>query len=323
MYQTIDKAAAIPELRGIASAYYHEDGTLSECILSEKNIIPTLYGDMIPRYGPEEVRKKYNHSISFYPGGALKSMALEEQTEINTSLGTFPAELVTFYESGSVKRIFPLNGKITGYWTEADEGQLCREYRFSFPFGSFKAKIISLCFYENGNLKALTLWPGETIILKNKADLYPVRIGFSLYEDGSLKSLEPAYDITLATPIGNLCAFDADALGMNAENNSLCFKKNGSIHSLKTSVSRIEVHNKNGNSVIMAPGVKPDPLEDDRSVILPLKITFEGSNAKFEGENPGVYPLSTTGFSVINDDTAKDNRTFACGDCSSCSLCGR
>jgi hypothetical protein len=321
LYEIINETAVILELRGIADSYCYEDGTLKDCILNEANVIKTRYGELIPKYGHEEARTKYNHSISFYKSGAVKSIAMEKQTNIITILGTFPAELVTFYESGALKRLFPLNGKISGYWTETDEEQLCEVFQFRFPFGSFKAKIISLCFYENGNLKALTLWPGETVILKNKADLYPVRIGFSLYEDGGLKSVEPAYELTLATPIGNINAFDENALGICGETNSLCFKKNGTIHSLTTSSSKIAVFDKDGTVDILEPALKPDPLEEDKFMIIPLKITFEGHHVKFEGDTTRVYDLYTSRFSVANDSMPKAASGFSCGDCSSCSLC--
>ena len=34
------------------------------------------------------------------------------------------AEQVSFYESGALKRIFPLNGTLSGYWTQEDEAKL-------------------------------------------------------------------------------------------------------------------------------------------------------------------------------------------------------
>ncbi|HEX2925238.1 MAG TPA: hypothetical protein VHP38_03115, partial [Ruminiclostridium sp.] len=211
------------KLSGIVSAFCYDSGRIKECILSQKNIIHTKYGKLIPKYGPDEVRRKYCHSISFYESGAVKSISLETSTRIETPLGTFPAELVTFYENGSLKRIFPLNGHLNGYWSEADEEKLCEEFQFSFPFGSFRTKIIGLCFYECGSLKSMTLWPGETVILRTSFGLLPVRIGFSLFESGKLKSAEPAYEITVSTPIGSVEAYDENVVGIHADCNSLCF----------------------------------------------------------------------------------------------------
>ncbi len=309
------------KLTGINKSEYYVNRVLKNCSLDEENTIPTKYGNLIPKYGPEELRKKYTPSVSFYGSGAVKSIALEKQTDIITPIGSFPAELITFYESGAIKRLFPLNGKISGYWSEADEEQLCREFKFWFPFGSFKTKIISLCFYESGNLKAMTLWPGESIYLKKQVDIFPARIGFSLYEDGSLKSLEPAYELLIATPIGNISVYDESAIGISGELNSLCFKKDGSLRSLVTSSSKVMVSAQDGSSETFEPILRPDPFEEDKFILIPLKITFDGEHVIFEGEKKKVYEMSQFGFSVLNDVTPKNSSSFSCGDCSSCSLC--
>ncbi len=320
-----DMARAM-NFKGIASKNCYEDGTLKDCILNEENCVSTAYGELTPKYGPEEARSKYHPSVSFYRCGAIKSIALEKQTKISTTIGVFPAELVTFYESGALKRLFPLNGKISGYWTESDEEGLCEVFRFSFPFGSFKAKIISLCFYENGNLKAVTLWPGETIILKNRVDLYPVRIGFSLYEEGLLKSIEPAYELILETPIGNIKAYNQSAIGISGEANSLCFNRDGSIKALATSDSKIEVYSRDGSVQLMEPIVQPDPLEEDKVTIIPLHISFEGQKVKFQGSSAQIFDTYTNRFKVIESQISgaySDGAAsrISCGDCTKCSLC--
>jgi len=322
MIDTINsKTSVYDKLIGVTDEYRYENSSVRDCILNQENFISTKYGNLIPKYGAEEVRRKYTPSLSFYESGAVKSISLEKQNDIITPLGTFPADLVTFYESGVIKRLCPLNGKITGYWTEADEEKLCQEFQFRFPFGSFHVKIISLNFYENGNLKSMTLWPGESIILRTELGLLPVRIGFSLYEDGKIKSIEPTYEIELATPIGNIKTYDENALGICGDSNSLCFKKNGSIHSITTFSSKIVIVSKDGLLETFEPVVKPDPLEEDHLVIVPLKITFENHQVKFEGEETRTYDINTTKFTVANDEMLKSSASFSCGDCSSCSLC--
>ncbi len=314
------------DLKGISSKNYYQDGSLKDCILNEENYISTAYGELVPKYGPEEARSKYHPSVSFYKSGAIKSIALEYQTRITTTQGVFPAELVTFYESGAIKRLFPLNGKISGYWTEADEEGLCEAFRFSFPFGSFKVKIISLCFYESGNLKAMTLWPGETIVLKINSELYPVRIGFSLYEDGQLKSIEPAYELSVETPIGDIKAYNYSAIGISGEANSLCFSRDGSIKALATSNTKIEVYSSDGSVELMEPMIRPDPEEEDKFIILPLLISFEGRSVKFQGNYTRIYDMQTTRFKLMcaqNTSAASSAvpSAFSCGDCSKCSHC--
>jgi len=322
MIETINSVPSVYDnLIGVTTTSCYKSGLAKDCILNQKNLISTKYGDLIPKYGTEEVRRKYSPSLSFYESGPVKSIALEKQIDIVTAIGTFPADLVTFYESGAIKRLFPLNGKLSGYWTEADEEKLCKNFQFNFSFGSFSVKIINLNFYENGNLKAMTLWPGESIILRTELGLLPVRIGFSLYENGKIKSIEPSYEIGIATHVGNVIAYDASALGLCGDRNSLCFNKDGSISSLVTSSSKIEVFNPNGTVETMQPSIKPDPIVEDQFVIIPLKITFENQYVKFEGENTEVYDVTTSRFTVINDETPKSSSS-SCGDCSSCKLCG-
>lgn len=309
------------ELTGISTVSYYKDGSIKDCMLNEENTVDTGYGALVPKYGPEDARRKFNHSMSFYPSGAVRSMALERQSGIPTPLGVFPAELVTFYESGALKRLFPLNGKISGYWTETDEGTMCQEFQFRFSFGSFKAKIISLCFYESGQLKALTLWPGETVYLRTSLGLMPVKTGFSLYEDGSLQSVEPAYELTITTPIGYIDVFDEAAIGICAESNSLCFDQSGNISSLVTSSTRITVMDNTGKTTIQEPALRPDPFEEDKYLIVPLKISFEGSKVKFECKESYEYDLKTTRFNVLSDGISRAAAGFSCGDCSTCNLC--
>ena len=308
-------------LLGIVSAFCFESGRIKECILCEKNVIETEYGNLIPKYGEDEVRKKYCPSISFYESGKVKSISLESSTLIKTSLGTFPAELVTFYESGSLKRLFPLNGKLSGYWSQDEEEKLCEEFQFNFPFGSFKTKIIGLCFYESGNLKSMTLWPGETVFLRTSHGLLPVRIGFSLYENGKLKSVEPAYEITLPTLIGELTAYNENALGINGDSNSLVFTESGNIKSLCTSSSKVAIFEKDGSFETMKAIIKPDPFEEGIFSLIPLEISFEGHYVKLNCDKKLIYDINTTRFTVINDTVINSGPGLSCTDCSSCSLC--
>jgi hypothetical protein len=48
-------------------------------------------------------------------------------------VGTYPAELVTFYESGNSKRFFPLNGKISAFGARRTRKNLTKSFIFSFP----------------------------------------------------------------------------------------------------------------------------------------------------------------------------------------------
>jgi len=211
------------DLKGVVSAEFYSNGILKECILDEYNEIYINYGKLVPSYENEGVRKKYTKSVSFYETGEIKSIALQKQKPINTRIGIIPAEFITFYPSGNIKRIFPLNGKISGYWTEDDEYNLAEEFKLNFEVGVFKTKFISLQLYDNQEMKSITLWPKERIKLSLPIGDVEVKTGISFYKGGKIKSLEPSKPILINTPIGSINAYDTTALGIHGDSNSLCF----------------------------------------------------------------------------------------------------
>lgn len=308
-------------LWGIERAEYYESGALKNCMLGQKNEIKTPYGTLVPKYGPETERSRFSPSAAFYENGALQSMTLEKQTMIKTPVGEHLAEFVSFYESGALKRFFPLNGKISGFWGEEDEGKLCEALHFKLDCGSFNAKIIGMYFYESGKLKSMTLWPGEDIILKTNCGLLPVRNGFSLYESGNVKSVEPAYEITIASPIGNITIFDETACGINGDENSLQFSEEGNISSFKTSRAKIAAHPIGKSQCIIEPALVPDSIDPEEMIKVPMTIILSKDSVTINTEkNTYEFDLTKTTFTVIND-IPGDSQSSSCGDCSSCSAC--
>jgi len=266
-------------LSGFSTRSFHVDGTLHTCILQSENRLSTPVGELIPQYRVAELgerHKKHRSSVEFFEDGTLKSAALDTAMPVNTPLGVFKAELVTFHEDGSLKRLFPLNGQIDGYWSEKNEGDLAERLSFNLPVGSFTAKIISLLFYPCGALRSVTLWPGEKITINTPVGPMLVRTGFSLYEDGSLRSAEPATATELATPIGPIKAFDAEMVGMTADLNSVQWCPKGTLRSLKTIHTGLRVRNGEVEAVV-------EPLETASLINLngrrtvPMKIDFEGT----------------------------------------------
>ena len=270
-------------LKGITNIEYYTEGVIKECKLSEYSKIKTTYGDLIPQYDEAEVRRKYKRSIAFFESGNLKSISFQNQTSINTSIGKLPAEFASFYESGKVKRIFPLNGKITGYWTEENEYELSEELEFHFEFGSFKKKIIGINFYESGSVKSLTLWPKDFINILSPYGMIETRIGFSLYPNGAIKSCEPRRQTLINTIIGELHAFNFDAIGLNADTNSLNFKENGTVKSLYTSLDKITIKDAFGQSQVHEPGLKPNNFNDLIMDVIPLNVEFYLGKVKISG----------------------------------------
>jgi hypothetical protein len=191
-------------------------------------MLVTHVGELVPFY-TETHRRKNKCSVEFHKNGMVKAVALNEIQEIQTPIGEFPAELVTFYETGELKRFFPLDGKISGMWSEEEEKSLAIPLSFEFPFSSFTAIISGIAFYKTGDIRSITLFPGEKIPISTEYGEIPARNGFSLYESGKLESLEPALPFVIQTPTGPRRAFDPNAIGVNADINSLVFSEEGKI----------------------------------------------------------------------------------------------
>ncbi|MBP1737405.1 MAG: hypothetical protein H6Q60_1286 [Oscillospiraceae bacterium] len=310
-------------LHGVSSTMLEADGTLESCMLTEENTIETGYGPVIPKW-QEDVRKKNIPSISFYPDGTLKSVALEQQQLISTPLGTLPAEFITFYPDGALRRVFPCNGKITAYWSEEEEAALCPSLSFSLPVAELQAKLTAIHFYHGGALNSMSLWPGETVSVRTPQGSMPTRIGFSLHEDGSLQSMEPPYPIDVTTPIGVIPAFDPDALGIHGDSNSLSFLPDGSIQTVTTMDTRIEIIQPGGQSVFFGPTAQSDPLLDDQFITIPVRLSFEADHVTPENAvGQKRFSLTDCGFRVIPiEGDLTGARRMNCGDCSTCNKCG-
>lgn len=306
----------------VACRFYDEEETrLKDCILKEQNILRTKFGELVPQYSADDVRRKYVKSVSLYESGKLKSVSLENQTGIETPMGEFPAELVTFYESGEIKRVFPLNGKLSGYWSELEEQELAMPFRFEFDFGSFASRVIALHFYQSGALRSLSLWPGETVTLRTPAGKIPVRAGFSLYENGALQSVEPAAPVPIPTGIGTVTAFDPNVTGIHADSNSLEFDENGRLRSLVTADVKIIACPKDDAMQVIKPVMKSHPLEDDVLIPEPLRIDFYETHVAVICDCKYLFPLESTTFTILP--FRYEGGTPNCGgNCAGCSGCG-
>lgn len=304
-------------LSGCIGVESDADGNVTACSFEEENRIALPCGTLIPRWGEENVRRKAIASVRFFPGGALRRVALESQTPVRTPLGPLPAELVTFYEDGALQRVFPLNGKLSGYWSEQDEAKLAVPVPFRFPFGSFSVKIVSVHFYRSGKIRSITFFPGEQAVLQTPAGPAAVRIGFSLYEDGALRSAEPAQPVLLRTPIGGIRAFDPGAVGIHADNGSLRFTKEGRIRTVTAYGQKVEIRRAGLPPETVAPLVRPSPLDETKTIVIPVSIRFEAGRVLLDNGSPHRYPLSECSFSVLPAE-----RSASCADCSLCGKCG-
>jgi hypothetical protein len=279
-------------LRGVMFDGYFKNGVLKECTLVEKNRINTPLGLLIPQYEDDGVRRKFTSSLSFYQNGALKKLSLQEQTEVDTPIGKIPAELLTFYDSGALMRVFPLNGKISGYWTENSEYGLAKSMQLNFPFGKIESKIICVNFYESGSVKSLTFWPREKLFINTPYGEIPIRIGLSLYENGSIKSVEPLKPYAVSTPIGTIMAFDIDAVGISGDLNSLKFNENGTVAELKTISNSIEVIKSDETVTHYEPTLVISHFSDELMAIKPLIVSFCDGKVYFGEDKKYSHDIS-------------------------------
>ena len=283
------------ELKDISTIDFYTNGVIKECKLNKYSEIQTVYGNLVPQYDGAELRRKYKRSLSFYENGNLQSISFQEQTIIDTSIGKLPAELAVFYENGNIKRIFPLNGKITAYWTEQNEYKLAEELDFSFKFGTYRIRIIGINFYEDGNIKSMTLWPKDFVEVLSPCGIIETRIGFSLYPNGVIKSCEPRRQTLINTKIGELHAFDVEAIGINGDTNSLNFYEDGTLKSFRTSLDIITIKDTNGQVKTHEPGLKTNKFNPLAMDVVPLNIVFSLDKIKIDGNE---YSLKDNEFCI-------------------------
>lgn len=280
--------------------------------VDEYSELKVLDYNLVPLYGFVDERRKEFPPVKVFKNGNIKSISLNDLTEINTTIGAFEAEKITFYEEGQINRVFPLDGRLSGYWTEDDEYKLAKIYRFNFNFSSFEAKVMCLHFYNTGELQSFTLWPKERIKINIGGYNFIGRIGASLYKSGKLKSCEPFRPITINTPIGDIDAYDINAIAIHGDNNSLNFYEDGQIKSLITGTNTITIYTPEGDAILHSP--KKIRLYSNSEVMdtITLKIEFCGDEVIIDGEYK--YNLQKNRFEVkqfgerkftLNGDTIK------------------
>lgn len=305
-------------LSGVSTINTSKQGLLESVVLTEKNIIVTHVGELYPAYS-QTPRRKHKPSIEFFPNGLTKAVALEEQQEVQTPIGELPAELVTFYDSGELHRVFPTDGQISGFWTEDEERDWNFPLSFDLGFTAFTARINSICFYQSGAIQSITLYPGEIITLQIKIGTFSVKDGFSLYETEALRSFEPAKPTTIPTPIGSIIAHNPLSQGVCADFGSVILSESGSVLQIKTDANRILVQPKDAPLQWHTPVSIPHPCSDDAPYYQPLTLSFTPETITITDTATHTYSLTDCHFSV----TPFSDGSVGCSpaDCANCSLC--
>ncbi|PLX41639.1 MAG: hypothetical protein C0608_04585 [Deltaproteobacteria bacterium] len=269
-------------LKDVEEVMSRKDGSVESCIVMGRSKVLTSVGELTPVYDVEEESRRILQPISIYPDGSVKAVALQGVAKVSTPIGEFEAEMVSFHKNGGVRGIFPLNGKLSGFWAEEEEAKLAKSVVIDTPIGAIRAKVISLYFHPSGALRSVTLWPGEVIEIDTPLGPFGARVGVSFYENGALRSLEPAKPTGIATPIGGFTAFDPDPDGISGDSNSLVFDEEGGIRELSTLTEQVSVF-EGDKKYTFTPALKESLCQESQMVVLPLKVTFTKGGVVLDG----------------------------------------
>ncbi len=263
----------------------NKNGNIDTVLVGEKLVLETSVGNLIPRYTLDDEGRKKEAPVKFYKTGELKSLPLEERSEIPTSAGKIKSELLIFYKNGVLWRTFPLNGQVSGFWTEEDEYKLAEDIEIPTSIGIIKVKPIYIQFYETGELESILFWPNEQVTINTSIGDVLIHKGICFHKNGNVKGFEPVEEISVKSPIGTIKVFDRDPLGMHAESHSLNYYEDGSIESVITSSNQI-IAIKNGDEYNrFSPKIVSSYCKEDAFFLSPLKIVFEKESLSFINEN--------------------------------------
>lgn len=298
-------------LTGLESRPLASNAKTDACALSERITLTTPFGELVPQYATEDMGRRTLKPISFYKDGSLKSVPLQSSTLLKTSVGTLPAELVTFHPNGAIRRLFPLDGKLSGFWSWQNEYALAEELEFETPQGMLKARIIALQFYPSGALKSITLWPANVVTLTTPQGLFKARKGVAFHESGALRSFEPLQKIVLQTPIGAITAYDSEPNGIHGDSNSVQFDEEGALTALSTIDHAVKVESAAGTS-IFKPGVKNNVCGDERKVAVPMQLAFADGRITFHGDPALSFTLDEVQCRVLELHEKHGDPAYSC-----------
>lgn len=261
-------------LEGATDLTYYKSGKLRSCKLEVYNQIATTIGIMVPQHGEINTRTKWRETLSFYETGELKSIYLKAPTEVNTTVGRVKAEFITFYKEGTIHRLFPLYGQVSGYWSEDEEYQLAEKVTFKVGNLQVDNKINSYCFYPSGQLKSLSLWKKEILMAQFNKKAIAIRLGVAFYENGHIKSLEPYIPTMVKTLIGDIMAYSNEPIGIHGDTNSLVLDELGKIKSVMTVSTAVQIKNHLGEEKVITPHLVRSQLDLEKWIIAPIRISF-------------------------------------------------
>lgn len=284
----------------------------------EVQTIQTSYGELIPKYSELDQRSRDRKSVIKYPSGSMKSIYLEGLQTVNTKFGILQAEMVTFYENQTLHRVFPTYGKLSGFWSEEEEKKLVPITTIQIGSMVIQAQISGFCFYPEGNIKSITLYPGEQILINSPFFEGMVKNGIKFFEDGQIQSLEPATPKQVEVDGTTYFAYDPTAVGISGEHGSLKFFANGSIHSLISNQTGVKIVTKDKEHRIKPEMILSyyDPTEKVMGII---RYEFAKDTLTIVDSKGITHQFNRSSILSIETFQIELTHQASCTDCSSCS----
>ena len=261
-----------------SSVELRPDGTVLSCVPGAASPLRTPWGELVPQFAEDEVRRPRVEAVEFHPGGAFRRLPLQDPTPVATPAGTMPAELLTLHPDGSLRRVFPLYGRCGGYWSWRDERRLAPELDLATPQGPRRLAAMSVLFTPEGAMASLTFWPGDIHRFASPAGPARVRVGIAFHSTGAVRSLEPADPLAVDTPLGRLTAYDPDPCGITGDVNSLRFAPDGRVEALATIHHLVRVAPPGARPLVFGPGFTESACGDGSRVPVPLRLEFPASD---------------------------------------------
>lgn len=264
------------KLHGMINVETDQGGNPISAMFDTENVIASKWGNLIPKYKADDVRTKYRSALELYSEGSLRSIYLQNRIEVKTAVGKLNAEFITFYESGAIKRVFPLYGQLSGYWTQNDEYELSEEANLKLFSDGKETMVRPLClyFYPEGQLHSITVWPQSPMMVETAYGRVRTRIGVEFSADGKILSIEPEIGTKIITGFGKMYPYDSGAIGINADYNSLRFDKNGQLTECRTIHSKVTVRDASGGYTELRPESIKSTIKEETVILTPMTLQF-------------------------------------------------
>ena len=308
-------------LKSVMNEEFYENGVLKECFLEDECVLQTPQGAFIPKYDYSDVRSKYRNSLSFYKSGQLKSVYLQNRTKIKSPVVDIEAEMITYYETGELHRLFPFYGKISGYWSEEEELSALEPFTGTVNGISFHHKVACYCFYSSGRIKSLTLAGNEELIVDSSVGTVHVRMGISFYDSGKIRSVEPEAETNIKTPVGTITAYDNTPIAVHGDDNSLKFTEDGRLLSVKTIKSGFEIIDHENKKIQILPKCRRSYWDIEKFEMVPVEVIFREEGVDILDSDGWIYEYSFHDHQIKSITNKLYKTETGCTNCASCSEC--